>query len=229
MSFLYEIGPTLMGVAAALLIAGYCWSRVRLASVLVMVWVSVAAVLGQMTIFPGFPNWWRESDWQGFGLFGVLAFTPAALLVLTLVRSKKMRGALELIPTSALVMTQVYRFGGLFLIVAYLDGQLPVEVGLVSGVLDTIVATMSIVLGVRLRRNEASTRRLVAAWSALSLADFAWALLLISASFLGLANLSPAPVMMGNPPLLIISLFAMPLGVFVSVYAMLRATRWARR
>lgn len=56
MSFLYEIGPTLMGVAAALLIAGYCWSRVRLASVLVMVWVSAAAVLGQMTIFPGFPT-----------------------------------------------------------------------------------------------------------------------------------------------------------------------------
>ncbi|MEY3495721.1 MAG: hypothetical protein RI921_1081, partial [Chloroflexota bacterium] len=54
-----------------------------------------------------------------------------------------MRGALELIPTSALVMTQVYRFGSLFLIVAYLGGQLPVEVGLVSGVLDTIVATMS--------------------------------------------------------------------------------------
>ena len=228
MGFLYEIGPTLMGVVAALLITGYCWSRVRLASLLVMVWVSAAAVLGQMTIFPGFPNW-RESDWQGFGLFGVLAFTPAALLVLTLVRSKKMRGALELIPTSALVMTQVYRFGGLFLIVAYLDGQLPVEVGLVSGVLDTIVATMSIVLGVSLRRNEASALRLVAAWSVLSLADFGWALLLISASFLGLANLSPAPVMMGNPPLLIISLFAMPLGVFVSVYAMLRATRWAPR
>ena len=37
MGFLYEIGPTLMGVVAALLITGYCWSRVRLASLLVPV------------------------------------------------------------------------------------------------------------------------------------------------------------------------------------------------
>lgn len=44
----------------------------------------------------------------------------------------------------------------------------------------------------------------------------------VSASFMGIVNLDPAPVMMGNPPLLVISLFALQFGIFVSVYVILR-------
>jgi hypothetical protein len=35
-------------------------------------------------------------------------------------------------------------------------------------------------------------------------------------------SLSPAPVMMGNPPLLVISLFALPFGIFIGVCLILR-------
>ena len=45
---------------------------------------------------------------------------------------------------------------------------------------------------------------------------------MVFASFLGVLNLDPDPVMMGNPPLLVISLFALPFGIFISVYVILR-------
>lgn len=47
-------------------------------------------------------------------------------------------------------------------------------------------------------------------------------MLLVTASFLGLVALDPAPAMMGNPTLLVISLFALPFGIFVSVVLIAR-------
>jgi hypothetical protein len=221
MDLLYAFGPSILGLVAALAIAIYCWNRLRIASVIVIGWITIALAVGQIPLFQGFPDW-QESDWQGFNIFGTLAFAPAALLVIAALRVKRVKEALDKIPTSAFVVTQAYRFGGAFLIVAYLRGELPAEIGLVSGILDVIVATTAILLTFYLRGNESRSPRLVMAWAILALADFAWASMMLTLSFLGVLELSPAPVMMGNPPLLIISLFALPFGIFVSVYLIMR-------
>ena len=55
-----------------------------------------------------------------------------------------------------------------------------------------------------------------------SCGDELWAVSLITMSFLGFIQLTPAPVMMGNAPLLVLSLFAVPFGIFVSVYVFSR-------
>lgn len=221
MDTLYTFGPSVLGLAAALTIALYCWNRLRMASVIVIGWITIALAIGQIPLFQGFTDW-QESDWQGFNVFGTLAFGPAALLVIAALRVKRFKEALDKIPTSAFVATQAYRFGGAFLIAAYLRGELPAEIGLVSGILDVIVAATAILLALYLRGNESRSPRLVMAWAILALADFAWASMMVTLSFLGVLELTPAPVMMGNPPLLIISLFALPFGIFVSVYLMLR-------
>jgi hypothetical protein len=39
-----------------------------------------------------------------------------------------------------------------------------------------------------------------------------------------LLQITPAPLALGNPPLLIISLFALPLGIFISFYIILRTS-----
>jgi hypothetical protein len=93
---------------------------------------------------------------------------------------------------------------------------------LVTGVVDVLVATTAIVLSVYVRSTETRAPRLVIAWAIVALADFVWAVSLITMSFLGFIQLTPAPVMMGNAPLLIISLFAVPFGIFVSVYVIAR-------
>ena len=228
MDTLYTFGPSILGLGAALVIAAYLWNRLRIASVIVVVWIAIALVVGQLSFFEGFPDW-QVSDWQGFNVFGTLAFAPAGVLLIAALRVKRVREALDKIPTSAFVVTQAYRFGGAFLIVAYLRGQLPAEIGLVSGILDVIVATTAVLLAFYLRGNESRSPRLVMAWAILALADFAWASTMLSLSFLGVLELTPAPVMMGNPPLLIISLFALPVGIFVSIYLMLRVRKQLSR
>ena len=218
---IYTLGPTTFGLIAALAIAAYLWGRLRIASVIVLTWFVAAAAIGQVTLFPGFPDW-QVGDWRGFLIFGTLAFLPAGLLLFAALRVAPVMTALAGIPTSALVLTQVYRFGGVFLIMAFARGELPAAVGLVSGVLDVIVASSAIALGLYLRGDESRAPHLVLAWAIFALVDFAWATSMVSASFLGVVNLDPAPVMMGNPPLLVISLFALPFGIFVSVYVILR-------
>jgi hypothetical protein len=89
----------------------------------------------------------------------------------------------------------------------------------------SLVATTAIMLAGYLRGDDARAPRLVIAWAALAILDFGWAAVLITASFAGIITISPAPVMMGNPPLLIISLFALPLGIFISVHVIARMWR----
>jgi len=221
MDSVYSFGPTILGLISALAIAGYCWSRMRIASLAVLLWISAAILIGQFPIFPNrYAN--QAADWIPFLTFGTLAFAPSALLLIAALRVDKAKTAMADIPNSALVMTQAYRIGGIFLIMAYLRGDLPAEIGLVSGVLDVIVAISALALSLHLRGGESKSPRLVIAWAALSLMDFGWATLMKFASFFGFLELSPASMMLGNPPLLIISLFALPFGIFISVYVIVR-------
>jgi hypothetical protein len=159
-----------------------------------------------------------------FTAFGALAFGPAAVLIFMSLKLVSFRSALSKIPTSVLVLTQTYRIGGIFLIMAYFSGDLPAEVGLVSGVMDVTVALTAVLLANHLRKNEGDSRRLVIAWSTFSLIDFAWATIVKIAAFFGLLQITPAPLALGNPPLLIISLFALPLGIFISFFIILRTS-----
>lgn len=221
MDSVYSLGPTFLGLISALAIAGYCWNRMRIASLAILLWISAAILIGQFPIFPNrYAN--QATDWIPFLTFGTMAFAPSVLLLIAALRVDKAKTAMADIPISALVMTQAYRIGGIFLIMAYLRGDMPAEIGLVSGVLDVIVAIAAIVLSLHLRGGESRSPRMVIAWAALSLMDFGWATLMKFASFFGFLELSPAPAMLGNPPLLIISLFALPFGIFISVYVIIR-------
>ena len=222
MDLLYALGPTAIGLIAAISISVYCWSGFRAASVVILVWFALSVVVGQFAFYPDD----RYSQLEGlmrFTAFGTLAFGPAAVLIFMALKVESFRLALSKIPTSALVLTQAYRIGGIFLIMAYFSGDLPAEVGLVSGVMDVTIAFTAVSLSIHLRKDEGRSRRLVMLWSTLSLIDFAWATIVKSAAFFGLLQISPVPIELGNPPLLIISLFALPLGIFISFYLILRA------
>lgn len=236
MQTLYEIGPYAIAAIAAIVIAAYTWNKLRIASIITLVWGAAAIVLGQFSYYVGLPEW-QDSDWLGFLVFGTLAFTPAGLLIIAAWRVPRFKKLLDSTPTSAFVITQVYRIGGVFLIMAYLRDELPVQIGLFTGVLDVFVATTAVLLAIYLRGGSARrgsgssqlqpTRApwLVMAWASLAILDFAWATALITLSHWGLIDLNPAPVMMGNPPLVVISFFALPFGIFVSVYLIARMRR----
>ena len=89
--------------------------------------------------------------------------------------------------------------------------------------MDITVAVSAVALAFMLRRNTFVSPRVVIAWALFSLLDFSWATIVKFASFFGALELSTSASMLGNPPLSIISLFALPLGIFVSVYVVMRA------
>ena len=110
---IYELGPLVVGAVAAALIAAYLWSRSRVASLFMVVWFGLAAVIGQVSFFEG-PLTWAESHALGFAAFGTLSFAPAVVLLITVFRSERTRRFIAAIPTWALLLTQAYRVGGAF-------------------------------------------------------------------------------------------------------------------
>jgi len=224
MDFLYNYGPAIVGLIAAISIAIFCWNRFRTASVTILIWFSVALLIGQFVFFPeGNEN--QIDLLIRFLVFGTLAFGPAAILILFSLSSAKIKSRLEKISTADLVLTQTYRIGGVFLILAFFRGDLPAEIGLVSGFMDVTIAISAIALAIHLRRNGQNARGLVRAWASFSLLDFGWATIMKFADFFGVLELNPDPAMLGNPPLVIISLFALPLGIFISVHLLVRTQK----
>lgn len=222
MEFIYAFGPAVVGSIAAIAIASYCWNRFRVASFTILIWFLVALMLGQFAFFPG--SYVSELDpLIRFMAFGTFAFGPAAILIFLSLRIKTFQEALGKISTADLVLTQTYRIAGVFLILAFLRGDLPPEIGLISGLMDVTIAVSAIALAIHLRRDGQNARGLVRAWAVFSLLDFGWATIMKFAGFFGVLELNPDPAMLGNPPLLIISLFALPLGIFVSVHLIIRS------
>lgn len=222
MDLIYAFGPAAVGSIAAGAIASYYWNRFRVASFTILIWFSVALIVGQFAFFPG--SYVSEIDpLIRFMTFGTLAFGPAAILIFLSLRIKTFQEALSKISTADLVLTQTYRIGGVFLILAFLRGDLPPEIGLISGLMDVTIAVSAIALAIHLRRDGQNARGLVRAWAVFSLLDFGWATIMKFAGFFGVLELNPDPAMLGNPPLLIISLFALPLGIFVSVHLIIRS------
>jgi hypothetical protein len=220
--FIYAFGPAAVGSIAAIAIASYCWNRFRVASFTILIWFLVALLVGQFAFFPGI--YVSELDALiRFMTFGTLAFGPAAILIFLSLRMKSFEEALSKISTADLVLTQTYRIGGLFLIVALLKGDLPPEIGLISGLMDVAVAISAVALSIHLRREERGSQMLIRLWAVASLIDFGWATTIKFADFFGVLDLNPSPAMLGNPPLSIISLFALPLGIFVSVHLIIRS------
>jgi len=214
MDFFYAYGPIVIGMFAALTIAAYCWNKVPVASLAILTWFAVSAVVSQFTFFPESKTSNLEALIR-FSTFGALTFGPAAVLIFMVLKVRSFQSAMKKISTSALVLTQSYRIGGVFLILAFLRGDLPFEIGLVSGVMDVTVAISAVALSFQIKTNKAVSPRLLITWATFSLVDFA--------TFFGVIELSTPTSMLGNPPLAIISLFALPFGTFVSVYVIIRS------
>lgn len=221
MDAFYFAGPSILAFIAGVAIAVYAAKRSLVMSLIILAWVVAAIAIGQIPLFSGLASWQR-TDLIGFTVFGALAFAPAALLVFASMRHAAFRRFLAQTPLPVLILTQSYRIGGIFLLSAYGQGLLPPSIGLVSGALDIFIAVTAILLAYYLRNDQYRSPNLTIAWAGLALFDFAWATMMVTLSFFGLVALSPAPMQMGNPPLLVISLFALPFGIFVSIYVILR-------
>jgi hypothetical protein len=171
--------------------------------------------------------WWVASDLlvrsgfytQHWGMTRPVCWTIAILLVIPLMRSATIGGALDALPLWLLVILQVYRAGGgmnwLGLVAA---GRIPETIGLVAGIGDTTVGILAVVTGAYLYSGARGGRVVAIAWNVLGLLDFA------------IANTVQTfiPFSLGYPALMIPAFYA-PLSVDVHALSLRQLIRAVKR
>ncbi len=212
---------SLMAFIIAIVLSIYSWNRYRPFSYALLIWFFVAFGLAQIPYFQDSQTW-MEGDWKGFLAFGSLLMIPVFALIVAWSKSQKFKAFLDQIPTWLLISTQAYRFAGIFFLVFYVQDKLPFEIGVVNGLLDVTVATSAIILGILIYYKGNKYNKLVLAWNGLGLLDFASAFTVVGLTFFGLMSVSPAPTPMGLPPLTLISIFQVPIAMFIHVYLIAR-------
>jgi hypothetical protein len=208
---------TSMAFLIAILFSIYSWNRYRPVSYALLIWFFIAFGLAQIPYFQNAKTW-MEGDWKGFLAFGSLLMLPVLVLVISWLKNQKFKNFLDQIPTWLLISTQAYRFAGIFFLVFYVQDKLPFEIGVVNGLLDVTVATSAIILGLLIYSKGNKYNKLVLAWNGLGLLDFASAFTVVGLTFFDLLTVYPAPTPMGLPPLTLISIFQVPIAMFIHIY-----------
>lgn len=210
-----------MAFLIAIAVSAYSWNRYRLFSYITIIWFLATLGLAQIPYFQD-PISWTDGDWKGFLVFGSLLMVPVTLLILAWHKSPKFQAFLNQIPTWLLISTQVYRLAGIFFLIFYFQDKLPLEIGLVNGILDVVVAIGAVIVATVVYQKGVKANSLVLAWNGIGLLDFASAFTMVGVSFFGIVNISPAPTLMAMPPLTLISIFQVPLAMFIHIYLIAR-------
>ncbi len=220
---------TILGLGATVtaLISMYSWNKLRTVSYLISIWFVLAVALGQVPYFQVIGEW-QAGDLIGFAIFGTLLSIPLGALLFAWKKNTAFQNFLETIPTWLLVSTQSYRMVGLAFLIFYLQGVLPFEVGFVTGVFDILVALSAVTVAWLVYHKSTKEKPLVLVWCGFGLLDFALAFTIVGLSFFGLIQLVPEPTAMAMPPLTIISIFQVPLAMFIHIYLINRVLHTPR-
>lgn len=201
----------------AVAFSAYSWNRLRPVSYIIMGWFVVAFGFSRFSYFQS-PTDWQEGDLIGLLAFSSLMTIPVICLIVAWQKSPRFKTFLRNIPTWLLVSSQVYRIGGALYLVGAIAGELPMATGLVNGVLDIVVSTSAILLGWLVFKNIAKVKNWILAWSALGLLDIMGGLIIVTFSFFGLVDFTPAPTLMGMAPITMVCIFQVPLAIFIQTY-----------
>jgi NAD(P)-dependent dehydrogenase (short-subunit alcohol dehydrogenase family) len=220
-----EIVASAVGLGLAILLAA---RRLRATSVLVVLWLTGAIAASRLGFFRfdplggGMPVF-ASGDLIGFALLGTLMTLPVVLGIIAWRRSQLLRARLLALPAWTIVGVQIYRIAGIVFLGLASLGLLPWSMGLVTGSADTLVAIGALGLAIVLKREgekvSPQTSRAVRFWAVFGIADFAVAVSFVTISILGISVGSPEPVMIGEHPLAVISLFQVPLSILLHLLA----------
>jgi|AntRauMFilla1563_2_1112583.scaffolds.fasta_scaffold03923_3 hypothetical protein len=221
------ISVTVMALLVATAIVIYSWNKFRLLSYTMAAWFVLAVGLAQIPYFEVAGSW-QPGDLQGFAIFSNLLSVPLIILLVAWKKSTAFRNFLDATPTWILVSTQVYRLVGLVFLIYYLQGKLAFEVGFTSGIMDVLTAISAIIVAWLVYHKPAREKTLVLAWCIFGLVDFASAFTITGLSLFGIIQLVPEPSDLGMPPLTIISIFQVPLAIFIHIYLIARVRKLAK-
>jgi hypothetical protein len=205
--------------AVALAIAAYSWRKLHEFSLVVVLWVLLAWLIGRGGFFAS-PTQFSPDDLLGFLAFGTLMSLPVVLFALAWWRVAPFRAFITSVPLPLVVGVQVYRVVGVVFLWMLGENLVPPALGIPTGIADLAVGVLALPLAFALARGVARARGLAIAWCAFGIADFVLAISVVSVAFLGLVQLQPDPAAIGRYPLTLISLFQVPLSICLHVLAL---------
>ncbi|MDF2963216.1 MAG: hypothetical protein K0S39_4951 [Paenibacillus sp.] len=216
MTSLDIIIPT-AGLLITIASAIYTWNKLRPLSYVLICWFIIGFAISIAPFFSKSGSW-SQGDGLGFLLFCTLPIIPVVGLLIAWKKSARFATFLSQTPVWVFVALQVYRIVGVSLIVLYVQKKLPFEIGFINGALDSLVAAGAVILGwLSYKKNRGSIRPLYV-WNVVGLLDFVNAFTLFGLSYFSMINLTPAPTLMGMPPLTLLTMFQVPIAMFVHVY-----------
>lgn len=196
-------------IVAGLSLLVYRTQSSYLGAVILLPWYAVIVVLSLTGVF---------ADLNSLFSPLALAMTIPTVIGLLLFRTAWLRDLIRRLPLDWLVRIQLYRVFGVAFLIGWLNGDLPLELGLTTGLYDIAIGVAALFVANRL-----SNHRLVIAWNVLGLLDFAYAIsLTLLAGPLGVLSLTPGTEAIGQQPLAFISVFAVPVSILLHSAVLLR-------
>ncbi|MEO1165974.1 MAG: hypothetical protein AAFV98_19475 [Chloroflexota bacterium] len=208
----------------AFAIATYSWQRSRTVAIITIGWAILTLFTAQIPYFQS-PDNWSDGDVNGYYLFNALFIIPVVLLCFATWRSASFSKFMQDTPSWVLTATQIYRLSGASLLILYLNGSMPAEIGLPNGIMDIIVGITALPLAWAIHRGFSWSRNLAIIWNIFGLLDFIIAATVISLSFEGLIDIAPSPTRMGRYPLSLITLYQVAIAAFIHMYLLQRLLR----
>ncbi|MEO0563702.1 MAG: hypothetical protein AAF125_16470 [Chloroflexota bacterium] len=208
----------------ATVIAAYSWRRSRTIAMILFGWGVVSLFTARIPYFESVESW---TDGESLGplVFNAVSSIPIILLFIAAWRSPAFKRFMRNTPSWVLTATQLYRLAGGVLLVLYLDGILPAEIGITNGVMDIIVGLTAIPMAWALYRGLSWSRNVAIAWNVFGLLDFVAAGVILSLSQSGELVLSPSPAQMGMYPLTLITVYQVAIATFIHFFLLGRLFR----
>lgn len=220
--------PDLAFIATTLtigcILAIYSWQRSKIIAIVILSWAILSLFTAQIPFFQNSDSW-TDRDAIGYYAFNAMFLIPVIVLLVLAWRSTTFKSFMSETPTWVLTATQLYRLSGSSLIFLYLQGVIPVEIGLPNGIMDILIGLTALPLAWVLYRGYVWGRNTAIIWNVIGLLDFIIAATVISLSFEGLITVSPVPVRMGLYPLSLITIYQVAIAAFIHIYLLQRLLR----
>ena len=209
----------LIPLAITLFSARLFWQSARPISYFFIFWFAAALMLNAVTFYPG-EGVWVDGDRQRTPLYLALMSAPVVIYVVAQATLPSVRAAIASVPTETLIRTQIYRVAGFTFLLGYLGGLFPAALAFPATLLDMFIGLTAWPLARLVARRP--SKGLVIGWNGIGLFDFGLAVSLVVASVYGLIDLDPAPSAIGQVPVIMTTLFAVPFAIVVHIEVLRR-------
>ncbi len=181
-----------------------------------IIWFFLAVFLGLNDFFIPNPTAWAIPNI-------VLIFLPIIVGLILLKYSEDFKKIVEVIPTHWIIVIQVYRLLGIIFITLYLQGLLPGEFAIPTGVGDIIVGFTAPIIAFMYLKKKIFAREIAIAWNYLGIADLLLALtlgILTSPSAIQVLALNNQNKLVTAFPLVMVPAFAVPLSILLHIFSL---------